>query len=137
MTNTVEVQKTKKRKKVASLEKKKARAGWIFVLPFVIGFVIVYFPIVFESITKPMMNGRTNTQPARAFLFSREAAFFFFLVFFTSTVLVISTSPFSLYFDIAVSRYRIENSVDLNLNSKIVKVQNKGLTVRILLVNYC
>ena len=50
MTNTVEVKKTKKRKKAASLEKKKARAGWIFVLPFVIGFVIVYFPIVFESL---------------------------------------------------------------------------------------
>ena len=50
MTNTVEVQKTKKRKKVSSLEKKKARAGWIFVLPFVIGFVIVYFPIVFDSL---------------------------------------------------------------------------------------
>ena len=48
MTNTVEVKKTKK--KAASLEKKKARAGWIFVLPFVIGFVIVYFPIVFDSI---------------------------------------------------------------------------------------
>ena len=50
MTNTVEVQKTKKRKKAASLEKKKARAGWVFVLPFVLGFIIVYFPIVFESI---------------------------------------------------------------------------------------
>ena len=50
MTNTVDVKKTKKKKKAASLEKKKARAGWIFVLPFVIGFVIVYFPIVFESI---------------------------------------------------------------------------------------
>ena len=50
MTNTVDVKKTKKKKRAASLEKKKARAGWIFVLPFVIGFVIVYFPIVFESI---------------------------------------------------------------------------------------
>ena len=50
MTNTVDVKKTKKKKKAASLEKKKARAGWIFVLPFVIGFVIIYFPIVFESI---------------------------------------------------------------------------------------
>ena len=50
MTNTVDVKKTKKTKQAASLEKKKARAGWIFVLPFVLGFVIVYFPIVFESI---------------------------------------------------------------------------------------
>ena len=50
MTNTVDVKKTKKRKKAASLEKKKARAGWIFVLPFVLGFIIVYFPIVFQSL---------------------------------------------------------------------------------------
>ena len=49
MTNTVEV-KTKKRKKAASLDKKKARAGWIFVLPFLIGFIVIYFPIVFESL---------------------------------------------------------------------------------------
>jgi ABC-type sugar transport system permease subunit len=50
MTNAVEIKKTKKKKKAASLEKKKARAGWIFVLPFIIGFIIVYFPIVYESI---------------------------------------------------------------------------------------
>ena len=43
MTNTVNVKKTKKRKKIASLESKKARAGWIFVLPFVIGFLLIYF----------------------------------------------------------------------------------------------
>ena len=49
MTSTVEV-KTKKKKRAASLDKKKARAGWIFVLPFLIGFIIVYFPIVFESL---------------------------------------------------------------------------------------
>ena len=49
MTNTVEVKKTKK-KKAASLEKKKARAGWIFVLPFVLGLIIVYIPIVFQSL---------------------------------------------------------------------------------------
>lgn len=51
MTNTVEVKKTKKKKKkVASLERKKARAGWIFVLPFVLGFIIVYLPILYESL---------------------------------------------------------------------------------------
>ena len=50
MTNTVEVKKTKKKKKATSLEKKKARAGWIFVLPFVLGLVLIYIPIVFESI---------------------------------------------------------------------------------------
>ena len=50
MTNTVEIKKSKKRKKAASLEKKKARAGWLFILPFLIGLVIIYFPIVFQSI---------------------------------------------------------------------------------------
>ena len=46
---TVSAPKTKKRK-VASLDRKKARAGWIFVLPFVIGFVLVYLPILWDSI---------------------------------------------------------------------------------------
>ena len=55
MTNTVEVKKTKKRKKTASLEKKKARAGWIFVLPFILGLIIVYFPIVFESLKSSLV----------------------------------------------------------------------------------
>ena len=50
MTNDVKV-KAPKRKKIASLDKKKARAGWIFVLPFVIGFVLVYLPIIVDSIS--------------------------------------------------------------------------------------
>ncbi len=33
-----------------SLEKKKARAGWIFVLPFVLGLVLIYLPVVIDSI---------------------------------------------------------------------------------------
>ena len=41
--------KTKK-KKVASLDAKKARAGWMFVLPFLIGFVLLYIPMLFQSI---------------------------------------------------------------------------------------
>ena len=40
----------KKQKKPASLDRKKARAGWWFVLPFVIGLVIIYFPILWHSI---------------------------------------------------------------------------------------
>lgn len=42
-------QKTKKRK-IVSLDKKKARAGWFFVAPFLIGFVLIYIPIIFNSI---------------------------------------------------------------------------------------
>lgn len=33
-----------------SLEKKKAKAGWLFILPFLIGFVFVYLDIIFDSI---------------------------------------------------------------------------------------
>lgn len=39
----------KKRKKIASLDRRKSRAGWIFVLPFVIGFVLIYLPMIYES----------------------------------------------------------------------------------------
>ncbi len=49
LQQTVSAPKTKKRK-IASLDKKKARSGWVFVLPFVIGFVIVYLPIIWNSI---------------------------------------------------------------------------------------
>lgn len=34
----------------ASLSKRKARSGWLFVLPFVIGIVFVYLPIILDSI---------------------------------------------------------------------------------------
>lgn len=39
-----------KKRRGASLDKRKARSGWLFVLPFVIGFVLIYLPIIFESI---------------------------------------------------------------------------------------
>ncbi len=55
MTNEAKLQQTvsapkAKKRKIASLDKKKARAGWVFVLPFVIGFVLVYLPIIWNSI---------------------------------------------------------------------------------------
>ena len=40
----------KKKKKASSLDARKAKAGWIFVLPFIIGFVLIYAPIVNDSI---------------------------------------------------------------------------------------
>ena len=40
----------KKKLKSVSLDKKKAKAGWLFVLPFVLGFVLVYLPIIKDSI---------------------------------------------------------------------------------------
>lgn len=39
-----------KSRRPASLDKRKAKSGWIFVLPFVIGFVIIYLPIIINSI---------------------------------------------------------------------------------------
>lgn len=39
-----------KKRRPASLDKKKARAGWLFVLPFVIGILLIYLPIILDSI---------------------------------------------------------------------------------------
>lgn len=41
----------KRKKRTVSLDKKKARAGWVFVLPFVIGFALIYLPMIIESIS--------------------------------------------------------------------------------------
>ena len=48
MTKDIKIKSV--RKKIASLDKRKARGGWFFVLPFVIGFTLIYLPIVAESI---------------------------------------------------------------------------------------
>ena len=50
MTNQIKARPTKRRK-AASLDKKKARGGWIFVAPFVIGFLLIYLPIMIDSIS--------------------------------------------------------------------------------------
>ena len=39
----------KKRRKTASLDRKTARGGYWFTLPFILGFIIIYIPVVFES----------------------------------------------------------------------------------------
>ena len=46
--NTAPVKKKKKR--TASLDRRKARAGWVFVLPFIIGLVLIYLPVIWDSI---------------------------------------------------------------------------------------
>ena len=46
MTNQVEKAVMPKKKKIASLERRKARAGWFFILPFLIGFAIIYLPMI-------------------------------------------------------------------------------------------
>ena len=40
----------KKKRKIASLDRRKARSGWLFILPFLIGFVLIYLPMVKDSI---------------------------------------------------------------------------------------
>ena len=40
----------KKRRKASSLDKRKARSGWLFVLPFILGFVLIYLPIITDSL---------------------------------------------------------------------------------------
>jgi len=42
---------SKKKRSNASLDKRKARAGYIFVLPFILSFLIIYLPIIIDSIT--------------------------------------------------------------------------------------
>ena len=41
-------------KPAVSLERKKARAGWAFVMPFVIGFVLIYIPMILQSLVYTM-----------------------------------------------------------------------------------
>ncbi len=41
----------KKKSGSASLDKRKARAGYVFVLPFIISFLIIYLPIIIDSMT--------------------------------------------------------------------------------------
>ena len=51
LQNTVSAKKApQKRKRIVSLDRKKARAGWFFVLPFIIGFFLIYLPIIFKSL---------------------------------------------------------------------------------------
>ena len=52
MTGEIEIKKpkAKKKRKIASLDKRKARVGWLFVLPFIIGFLCIYLPIITKSI---------------------------------------------------------------------------------------
>ena len=51
LKNTTSVPKNKtKKKRAASLDKRKARAGWMFILPFLLGFFVIYLPIIWDSI---------------------------------------------------------------------------------------
>ena len=64
MTQTVKKQAVApvKKKKIASLDRRKARAGWFFVLPFIVGFALIYLPIVFSSIKVSFTTINTATR---------------------------------------------------------------------------
>ena len=47
-----------KKKKIPSLDRRKSRAGWLFTLPFIIGFIVIYIPIIIESIKYSMYTYR-------------------------------------------------------------------------------
>ena len=68
MTNSIP--QTKKRRRAASLERSKARVGWFFVLPFVLGFLIVYVPLIYDSIITSLSvhKGVTDTGYLREFV---------------------------------------------------------------------
>ena len=49
-----------------SLQTKMARHGYVFVLPFLLGFAIVFLPVIFESIRLSFSDLRMNTRPGMA-----------------------------------------------------------------------
>lgn len=51
MNNVATAPKKKVKRRGASLDKKKARAGWWFVAPFALGFFLLYLPMIIESLT--------------------------------------------------------------------------------------
>ena len=83
MTENVKVKNVKK-KKIASLDKKKARAGWIFVLPFVIGLVFIYIPIIFDSISTSLIF--TEKDPTTGVITKTFAGWESYYKAFTATV---------------------------------------------------
>ncbi len=50
MNNAVKSAPKKSRAKIASLDARKARSGWLFILPFLIGLFFIYAPIIVNSI---------------------------------------------------------------------------------------
>ncbi len=54
--------KKRRRRKAASLDKRKARSGWLFVLPFILGLVIIYFPVIVESFRYSLSSMKPSTE---------------------------------------------------------------------------
>ncbi len=58
-----EISSPDKKRKIASLDRRKARAGWLFVLPFLIGFVIIYLPMIYDSILYSFLKDGNMQNP--------------------------------------------------------------------------
>ncbi|MBQ8837319.1 MAG: sugar ABC transporter permease [Clostridia bacterium] len=63
MNNTKVASSAPKRRRAASLDKRKAKAGWVFVAPFVIGFILIYLPIIVDSIKFSFCEIQTIINP--------------------------------------------------------------------------
>ena len=61
MTNSQNVKLKLPKLGHASLSERKARKGWLFVLPFVIGFLLIYLPIIIDSICFSFMSVEIKT----------------------------------------------------------------------------
>ena len=58
-----------KRRKAVSLDKRKAKSGWIFVLPFILGLVLIYIPVVVESFKYSLSSMEFNPKVGYVFEF--------------------------------------------------------------------
>ena len=72
--------KVRRIRRTASLDKKKARAGWWFIMPFLIGFVTVYLPIIINSIRNSLIdkvtaNGKFNNFGNYIYVLTEHATF--------------------------------------------------------------
>ena len=91
MTNDVKLGAPKRRRKIASLDRRKARAGWFFVLPFLIGFVLIYLPMVWQSLqisfSKIVIGGASGTYDMVPVGFQNYSDAFLVDPMFTQTLL--------------------------------------------------
>lgn len=68
--------KAPKRRRAASLDKRKAKGGYLFVLPFIIGLILVYFPVIYTSFRSTFfMQAADRTETFIKFENYQEALF--------------------------------------------------------------
>ena len=60
MNNTTAARPAPRKRKSKSLEKSKAKKGYFFVLPFILGFFLIYLPLIVESLQYSFSDLRTE-----------------------------------------------------------------------------